>query len=397
MRELRLTAVSEDGAYFILSDGDEQYALRADERVHAAIRGDRARLGQLDIQLESQLRPREIQARIRAGESVDSVAAAATMPREKVERFAGPVLAEREHIAQRARQSNMRRVAGEGPVRTLEAAAADHVASVGAQPDTLTWDAWRAEDGRWRVQCVWQAEDTTTDADGHSALFSFDPSGRSVSPLDINARVVAGEARPEPEPQPEPEPVAAPEPSGPARLSVVQSPVDDDAEDTVADAEPLPFDAAGTDAGTDAQPVTGPMGTSGPDTRTDDTPDTVDPVDPVAPLDPTRRSRRTGRYGRPERRRREASESWLGDPAELTEPSEPADADTTNTDRLRLSDIANHIEVEDNEPPDDTPDELAPTAQDAPPTPPRRTGSSRSRRPSVPSWDEIMFGRRKND
>ncbi|WP_165368006.1 septation protein SepH, partial [Phytoactinopolyspora endophytica] len=191
MRELRLTAVSEDCAYLILSDGDEQFALRADERLHAAIRGDRARLGQLEIQLESQLRPRDIQARIRAGESVESVAAAATMPLEKVRRFAGPVLAEREHIAERARQAHLKRLAGEGPVRTLESAAADYAASVGAQPDALVWDAWRGEDGRWRVSCRWSpldgAEAGTGGDDDATALFSFDPSGRSAVPQDATA------------------------------------------------------------------------------------------------------------------------------------------------------------------------------------------------------------------
>ncbi|NDL56304.1 septation protein SepH [Phytoactinopolyspora mesophila] len=382
MRELRVTAVSEDGAYLILSDGHEQFALRADERVHAAIRGDRARLGQLDIQLESQLRPRDIQARIRAGESVESVAAAATMPLEKVRRFAGPVLAEREHIAQRARQANLRRITGEGPVRTLEGAAADHAAAVGAQPEALTWDAWRADDGRWRVRCSWPAEgeETPDDDPEFSAVFTFDPSGRSVAPLDVNARVVAGEPRPEPEPEPAPEPVSA----GPARLSVVHPPaneVDDDDESLHDD----PFDV-------EAEPAQAPITAL---VRNDADPaDLDDPEDHehTTPIEPVRRPRRTGRYGRPERRRRELSEPW----AEEQEPEEPAE-DVASTDRLRLSDIATRIEVEEPDEPE-SPEELAPTAQEPPPpTPPPRSTSSRSRRPSVPSWDEIMFGRRKND
>ena len=97
MRELRLVAVSDDGTRLILRpEGDDApMALPVDERLHAAMRGDRARLGQLEIQMDSQVRPRDIQARIRSGESVESVAAAAAVPLDRVLRYAGPVLAER--------------------------------------------------------------------------------------------------------------------------------------------------------------------------------------------------------------------------------------------------------------------------------------------------------------
>jgi hypothetical protein len=386
MRELRVTAVSEDGAYLILSDGHEQFALRADERVHAAIRGDRARLGQLDIQLESQLRPRDIQARIRAGESVESVAAAATMPLEKVRRFAGPVLAEREHIAQRARQANLRRISGEGPVRTLEGAAADHAADVGAQPEAITWDAWRADDGRWRVRCSWQVDgaDTPEDDPDSSAVFTFDPSGRSVSPLDANARIVAGEPRPEPEPAAEP--AVEPVPAGPARLSVVQPPPDEQGDDD----ETLHDEVFDVEA--DPSPAPVPALVRGEAAAPVDAEEAVE-TEETTPIEPVRRPRRTGRYGRPERRRRDVADPWAEEPQQQEEPVD----DSASTDRLRLSDIATRIEVEGSDEPE-SPDELAPTAQEPPPpTPPPRSSSSRSRRPSVPSWDEIMFGRRKND
>ncbi|NEE04269.1 septation protein SepH [Phytoactinopolyspora halotolerans] len=405
MRELRLTAVSEDGAYLILSDGDQQFALRADERLHAAIRGDRARLGQLEIQLESQLRPRDIQARIRAGESVESVAAAATMPLEKVRRFAGPVLAEREHIAERARQAHLKRLAGEGPVRTLESAAADYVASIGGQPDTIVWDAWRADDGRWRVGCSWASPDESDDsadtaapADETSALFSFDPSGRSAVPQDATARLVAGEPRPEPEPAPEPELEQLPDeyetPAGPPRLSVVSQPEEDhlepDDEEPGDDVQQPPAAAHPLGLGEPQRPEPVPRLVRSADEQDDDSDD--DPTEQTTPIEPAaRRPRRAGRYGRPERRRRDA-ELWTDEP-------DAADDDDTATDRLRLSDIASHVEVEGDEDTQDlapTAQDLAPTAQEPPP-PAKPRGSSRSRRPSVPSWDEIMFGRRKND
>ncbi|HEU0042074.1 MAG TPA: septation protein SepH [Jiangellaceae bacterium] len=364
MRQLRLVAVSEDGTHLILSgDDDEQLALRVDESLHAAIRGDRARLGQLEIQLESQLRPRDIQARIRAGDTVEAVAAVAGMTLDKVRRYAGPVLAEREHIAGKARQATVRRQGGEGPVRTLDA-----VVTESAGTDEVSWDAWRRDDGRWQVQCVWVDDDAEA-----TALFSFDPSGRSVVPDDDAARIVAGERLPDPVPEPEPEF------RGPARLSVVsnghvetRTGLGDDLDDFGDDADPA--------SATSPRPAT--------TTRADVGSVEVDhPTEDPAASDPSRRSRRGARPGRPERRKREA-ELWADDSADDS-------TDEPTSERLRLSDIATRVEVEG--PDDDATEEIPEPAEQPAPARKAVNGSPRSRRPSVPSWDEIMFGRRKSD
>ena len=51
------------------------------------------------------MRPKEIQDRIRAGETADEIADAAGIPIERVRRFEGPVLAEREYRAQEAQRA----------------------------------------------------------------------------------------------------------------------------------------------------------------------------------------------------------------------------------------------------------------------------------------------------
>src|SRR5919106_314998 len=86
MREAKLVGLSQDGSKLILAVAEtgEEFAVPVDDRMRAALRGDRARLGQLEIQMESALRPRDIQARIRAGESPEAVAAVAQMPMERV-------------------------------------------------------------------------------------------------------------------------------------------------------------------------------------------------------------------------------------------------------------------------------------------------------------------------
>jgi len=111
MRELQFVGVAEDGEHLLLKDtaGGEKFLLPIDERLRAASRGDRSRLGQIELALDSPVRPREIQARIRAGETPEEVAAAAGAPLDRVMRFAYPVLQERAQVAGEARRTRIRR------------------------------------------------------------------------------------------------------------------------------------------------------------------------------------------------------------------------------------------------------------------------------------------------
>ena len=100
MQDLRLIGVHEDGQHLLLADADgSRYRLALDEALRAAARRDRPRLGQLQIEIDGGLRPREVQALIRRGLSAEEVADRAGWTVEKVRRFEGPVLAEREHVA----------------------------------------------------------------------------------------------------------------------------------------------------------------------------------------------------------------------------------------------------------------------------------------------------------
>src|SRR6478609_10884225 len=109
MGELQVTALSEDGGHLILVGEHEgkqvEYRLELDDRLRAALRGDLGRVGQQAIRLESQLRPREIQARVRAGEPLEVVARTAGVPIDRIEPYAAPVLTERTAMADRARRS----------------------------------------------------------------------------------------------------------------------------------------------------------------------------------------------------------------------------------------------------------------------------------------------------
>ena len=119
MAHLTLAGLSDDGQRLLLvSDKGVEFTLEIDARLRAALRGEHSRLGQLEIQMDSALRPRDIQARIRAGEIPEAVAQAAQTSLDRIMPFAAPVLAERQHVADRAQRSSVRRRGGESAART---------------------------------------------------------------------------------------------------------------------------------------------------------------------------------------------------------------------------------------------------------------------------------------
>src|SRR3954452_24994626 len=143
-QDLTLVGLTEDKQRLILvSAAGDEFTLPADARLQAAIRGETARLGQLEITMESALRPRDIQARIRAGESPESVAAAAQTTIEKIMGYATPVLAERAHVADRAQRASVRRKSSDGPARILGDAIVERLRGRNVDPEPGEWDAWR--------------------------------------------------------------------------------------------------------------------------------------------------------------------------------------------------------------------------------------------------------------
>ncbi|AGK80644.1 DNA-binding protein [Streptomyces microflavus DSM 40593] len=196
MPELRVVAVSNDGTRLVLKAADStEYTLPIDERLRAAVRNDRARLGQIEIEVESHLRPRDIQARIRAGASAEEVAQFAGIPVDRVRRFEGPVLAERAFMAERARKTPVRRP-GENTGPQLGEAVQERLLLRGADKETVQWDSWRRDDGTWEVLLVYRVA-----GEPHSASWTYDPPRRLVQAVDDEARSLIGEtdgAAPEP-------------------------------------------------------------------------------------------------------------------------------------------------------------------------------------------------------
>lgn len=230
MAKLTFTGRSKDGKRLLLVDeSGQEHTLAIDARLRRAFAGAPESNGQLEIPMESTLRPRDIQTRIRAGESPEAVAHAAGTSVEKIMPFAAPVMAERAHVAERAQLASVRRRATESGARTLGEAVAAQLRAHNADPGSVEWDAFRREDGRWTLTGLYEVAGRTG-----AATFSHDPRGNFVTVDDEDARWLVGDAAPAAPAEPASDDLAL---ARQRRLSAVDGdlPLGEDAIEMVAD------------------------------------------------------------------------------------------------------------------------------------------------------------------
>ena len=206
MRQLRLVGIADDHAHLVLettgaADESERFALVPDADLETALAGLRAPDGQVAEApapaapptpvatpapgADLTVGPREIQVRVRAGESPEEVAAFFGVDVSRIMRFASPVLEERVRITDEARRARARRSrgeAGEGALVVFGEAVDDRFVAHGIDAATVTWSSRRREDGEWVVRAEWQGGQGT-----HGAEWAFHRSSRSVTALDDTA------------------------------------------------------------------------------------------------------------------------------------------------------------------------------------------------------------------
>ncbi len=362
MRRLTLVGLSDDGTELLFTaeapktgpeSRDGQYVLVLDDQLHAALRHDRARLGQLQLADPTALRPRDIQARVRAGEAPEEIAAAAGVPVGRVLVFARPVLAEREHVAEVAQVAVLRRRSG--AIQTLGEAVAAAAARAG-QPAAATFDAHRRPDGSWLVRVSGVGSST--------ASFAFDPAARSVVAEDAAARDL----------------VAEPDPAAPA------IPVSYDTRITRFDSVAAGSGTAPDGRGPDSGPPAAPSGSLRPGQPGQPAQQSPTGVWPPAP-DPVTAHRDGGRGRRALRYlafRDEPGEepSTLG----IGDRPEAADGGATGT-----SGRGGEGTDSRSGPVPGLPASETDTADPQPSAPP--AAQRGRRRPAVPSWNQITSGR----
>ena len=397
MRDLRLIGVQEDGQHLLLSDSDgERFRVQLDEPLRAAARRDRPRLGQLQIEIDGGMRPREVQALIRGGLSADEVAERSGWPVEKVRRYEGPILAEREYVAGLARAVRLRgRSAGGASAPTLSARVSQRLSGRGVDPASADWDSARSTEGDWTVILTFPAGGRE-----RQARWSFDVQARTVAAADDEARWLSEEDMSgTSSPLPAPHLVSAP-----VRATTVY---DVEAEGGVGSARraaPRSGAGPGGTAGTGDEPLDlmsamreraahrgRPRRRKSPATQTpgDDAPRTdALPLEDLA-YDPESMPPPPGARG-PHPLDEATEDGSVGHDVLPAAPEAPAEPERS-VQAPQPSAVADH---------DDEPEAAAtpdPAADDEPPHRPTAGSGKKSARRSVPSWDDVMFGAKPRD
>ncbi|MGJ7451443.1 septation protein SepH [Aquipuribacter sp. MA13-13] len=186
MDTLRLVEVTAEGDLVLMTGDGRRFSLSVDEQVRSAVR--RSRNGTHVAPTSDRPGPREVQSRIRAGADAEQVALQTGLDVDYVRRFEGPVLAERAHVAELAQATAVDR--GGDPTLTLERVVLDVLTGEGHDVDDITWDSRRSDGTRWEVVVVAGAGTTRS-----QATWAFDTSTRSLEPVDGEAERLTGVER----------------------------------------------------------------------------------------------------------------------------------------------------------------------------------------------------------
>ena len=188
MQELRLVGISEDGAALLVADGDGgRYSLPISDELRSTIRRDRrepaATGGQ--ARAENPLRPRDVQGLIRGGVPLEEIAERAGWTLEKVQRYEGPIRAERDYVSELAQRVQL---FGRGESTTLRERADRRLAERGVEAERVVWDSWKNDDALWTVIVRFPAGGRQREA-----TWLFDPVNRSLRTVDDEARWLGGD------------------------------------------------------------------------------------------------------------------------------------------------------------------------------------------------------------
>ncbi|MEE2522707.1 septation protein SepH [Pseudarthrobacter sp. J75] len=188
MQDLRLVGVHDDGTHLLLTGpGGEMFRLPIDEALRSASRQVAKPAGGAPVALS----PRDIQARIRAGATASEVADLSGIPLAKVERYEGPVLAERDYVARQARKIEVaapspghdayRAAFGDQPA-TLEDMVSHRLRAHGLEDSAVEWDSWRRPDGFWTVVARFEVGTDRPTGIGEEppAMWTFSPARKTL-------------------------------------------------------------------------------------------------------------------------------------------------------------------------------------------------------------------------
>ena len=188
MQDLKVIGV-ENGALVAVGDDGERFRIAVDEALQSKVRQVR----QETPADAPKLSPREVQAHIRSGMSAEDVAAVTGAPLDYVQRFEGPIIAEREHIVASALSVPVHTSDAVDPLgepETFGSVIRERLASLGVAGER--WASWKDSETGWIVKLEF-----TADTIDHDARWSYDARKHALAPLNSEATTLsqAGELR----------------------------------------------------------------------------------------------------------------------------------------------------------------------------------------------------------
>jgi Protein of unknown function (DUF3071) len=190
MSELRLTGKTEDGNHLALVDNEgNTFSVRISDTLRATVNQPRLTSVPASDAAET-MSVKEIQRRLRAGESFEQVAREGQITVEKVERFSGPIMQEREYILDRARELVMRKDAYRSDLTFSDVVFAK-LSPRGVDTDQISWNTWRLPDGIWHIELHFPNRDGSG-----VATWNFDMTRRALEASDANGAWLLDEELP---------------------------------------------------------------------------------------------------------------------------------------------------------------------------------------------------------
>lgn len=197
MDELRLVGVHDDGEHLVVETPDGgRHLLRIDQHLRGTVQRARRVAPRRQGTQAGDFGPRDIQARFRAGATVDEIVEESGWEAARVRRYEWPILAERAHIAREAQKvevvartsrSGAYRSVFDGEAQSLSQIVMTHAAQLGVATTSLDWDAWQRPDQQWQVSARFRvanpdaAPRDLVDQEP-SAQWIFNPASLTVTP-----------------------------------------------------------------------------------------------------------------------------------------------------------------------------------------------------------------------
>ncbi|MEQ1734859.1 MAG: septation protein SepH [Rhodoglobus sp.] len=177
MQDLQVIGV-ENGALVVASDDGTRFRLPIDDALQSKVRHSIPETGE-----GRKLAPKDIQAHIRSGMSAQDVASITGTPLDYIQRFEGPVIAEREFVVTSALGVAVHTAADTDPLKqgkSFGSAIRERLHDLSGTNER--WASWKDATTGWVVKLSFTANQID-----HDARWQFDPKKHTLSPLNSEA------------------------------------------------------------------------------------------------------------------------------------------------------------------------------------------------------------------